>query len=436
MNIFDYLVDPVLRGPTLGSLFQALTTSLIGVIVFLRKETLLGESISHATYPGLILGLFFGALIGSEGSLVLPLVLAAGSAWLGIKTLSFLVHRAEVKSDSALALVLSSFFGFGVLLVSALQHDYGALYKKGEALLMGQIATMEDAHIVFYFALLLVTLLFLILLNKEIKALLFDRSYVEVMGLPVKGITLAFDLFFLIAIVVGIRSTGVVLVASLLVAPPLVAWLLTESFFYFCLLASLTGGCSAFFGTIFSTEATRFFSEASQQRVVFPTGPSIALFLSFFALLAILFSPKKGLIARFIRIYRQRRRRLQENLIKFIWRHQSTGVFQREMQETFLLLFPLLDIALYTLKKEGWAYITPEKRWFLTPEGYKRGSHIVRLHRLWELYLVEVLGKGKEEVHGTAEEMEHILTKEFEQRLSSLLDNPTLDPHNQPIPKI
>lgn len=436
MNLFDYLVDPVLRGPTLGSLFQALTTSLIGVIVFLRKESLLGESISHATYPGLIIGLFLGIFLGSDDSfsMVLPLFFAAGTAWLALKTISFLTHQREVKSDTALALVLSSFFGCGVLLVSALQHDYGALYKKGEALLLGQIATLQDAHIIFYFFLLLITLLFLILLHKEIKALLFDQHYVQVIGLPVKGLNLVFQAFFLVAIVVGIRSTGVVLVASLLVAPPLVAWLLTESFFSFCLLAALTGGISAFLGTVSSTEATRFFTETAQQRVIFPTGPSIALFLSFFALLAILFSPKKGLIARYIRIFQHRRRRLEENIIKFLWRRHPKGALKKEMQETFLLPYPLLEIALYSLKKGGWGY-SSDGLWFLTPEGYKKGSRVVRLHRLWELYLVDVLGKGKEEVHGTAEEMEHILTKELEEHLSALLDNPTLDPHNQPIPK-
>ena len=62
------------------------------------------------------------------------------------------------------------------------------------------------------------------------------------------------------------------------------------------------------------------------------------------------------------------------------------------------------------------------------------GRKLVRLHRLWELYLVEFCGMPKERVHPSAEEMEHILTPEVERELSMLLHNPSLDPHKQPIP--
>ena len=58
----------------------------------------------------------------------------------------------------------------------------------------------------------------------------------------------------------------------------------------------------------------------------------------------------------------------------------------------------------------------------------------MRLHRLWEAYLVYSLGMGVEQVHHSAEEMEHLLTKELEDELTKLLDNPQYDPHKQPIP--
>ena len=73
-------------------------------------------------------------------------------------------------------------------------------------------------------------------------------------------------------------------------------------------------------------------------------------------------------------------------------------------------------------------------KWTLTELGTHKGSRVVRLHRLWELYLVDILGKGKDEVHGNAEEMEHILTPELEERLLNLLKYPSVDPHSQPIP--
>lgn len=67
--------------------------------------------------------------------------------------------------------------------------------------------------------------------------------------------------------------------------------------------------------------------------------------------------------------------------------------------------------------------------------GREKAASIVRLHRLWELYLTDTLGFQAEKVHRTAEEMEHILTPEIEEKLTRLLSNPKQDPHQQPIPE-
>ena len=70
----------------------------------------------------------------------------------------------------------------------------------------------------------------------------------------------------------------------------------------------------------------------------------------------------------------------------------------------------------------------------LTQEGKIRAANIVRLHRLWEVYLVH-MGQGVEKVHHSAEEMEHILTPDLERRLTEFLQDPKHDPHLQPIPR-
>lgn len=80
------------------------------------------------------------------------------------------------------------------------------------------------------------------------------------------------------------------------------------------------------------------------------------------------------------------------------------------------------------------ALIKTGRDYQLTSSGLHKGARIVRLHRLWEVYLVHSLGLKVERVHKSAEEMEHILTPELERKLTELLDNPTQDPHHQPIP--
>ena len=88
---------------------------------------------------------------------------------------------------------------------------------------------------------------------------------------------------------------------------------------------------------------------------------------------------------------------------------------------------------LWRLTKKGWVKRDGESYW-LTTEGKKEGARIIRLHRLWELYLTECLGVTGDRVHRSAEEMDHVLTPELEEELTRLLDDPQRDPHRQPIP--
>ena len=81
---------------------------------------------------------------------------------------------------------------------------------------------------------------------------------------------------------------------------------------------------------------------------------------------------------------------------------------------------------------QGWI----EKKkglYLLNEDGRQKAAHIVRLHRLWEAYLVQ-MGHSKEKVHASAEEMEHVLTPEIERQLMEFLGDPKEDPHQQPIP--
>jgi len=75
-----------------------------------------------------------------------------------------------------------------------------------------------------------------------------------------------------------------------------------------------------------------------------------------------------------------------------------------------------------------------EGAYFLTQDGLVKGKRVVKLHRLWELYLTEYLRIAPDHVHDDAETIEHILTPELEARLEKLLDYPSVDPHQSKIP--
>ena len=166
------------------------------------------------------------------------------------------------------------------------------------------------------------------------------------------------------------------------------------------------------------------------KNLTLPTGPMIVLVSGLFAFLSLTFAPERGWVFRKIRVGTFRLRCLEENILKGIWKKGPLS------KASLLLLFGISSFTLWLvlrrLSKHGW--IAKDKSYSLTADGNRKAASIVRLHRLWELYLADTLKLHSGKVHKTAEEMEHIITPDIEERLTKLLLNPTKDPHQQPIP--
>jgi len=87
------------------------------------------------------------------------------------------------------------------------------------------------------------------------------------------------------------------------------------------------------------------------------------------------------------------------------------------------------------LQFRGWLEPSGHNAYVLNETGWAKASRIVRLHRLWEGYLVHYMGQGVDRVHKSAEEFEHLSDENLEKELEKLLGNMEKDPHAQPIPK-
>lgn len=403
--MIEFFTDPVLRAPTLGCMFMCIASSLIGVLVFLRKQSLLGESLSHAAYPGALLGMvimasFFPAF--EEWSFLAVMGGALLSSYFGLKAIGRL--EKTVRTDVALTFILSVFFGAGHLIASAMQRTFPVGYKQVQMLLFGQAATMNDQHIWVYGALALISALFLFAAFRPLQAFLFDKNFATALKLPVTTLERIFSLLLLLSLVIGIRSVGIVLMSSMVIAPAVAARGFSKRLSRVFLLSALFGAVSGLLGNCLSVA------------LELPTGPCIVVVGTSFALISLLY----GLAFRLARIMSFRMKCLEENILKGMWKR---GTFPVDGSLS-------VKWAVWRLKRAGWI----EGR-LLTSDGNRKASSIVRLHRLWELYLTESLGMKAERVHRTAEEMEHILTQEMEEKLTTLLENPKVDPHSQPIPE-
>lgn len=410
--MIEFFTDPVLRAPTWGCILMCVASSLMGVLIFLRKRSLLSESLSHAAYPGACIGVTLFALFFpqyEEWTFLAVLFGALISSWLGLKAINWLEIKGKVHTDAALCFVLSVFFGIGIVVASGMQSQLPTWHKQIQMLLFGQAATMSDIHIWIYGGLALIVALFLFLTFRPLQASLFDRNFSLSAGIPLQTLERILFWLLILSLIVGIRSVGVVLMSGMAIAPAVAARQFTDRLQLLFCLAGFFGALSGFLGNYFSVLLN------------VPTGPMIVLIGTSIAIFSLLFAPKRGLLFRLGRILAFRLRCLEENILKSIWKK---GNYSESSS-------PMVRTALWRLNRGGWI----NDRLELTSDGKLKAASIVRLHRLWELYLAERLGFQAEKVHRTAEEMEHILTPEMEEKLTRLLDNPKHDPHNQPIPE-
>ncbi|MEC7839857.1 MAG: iron chelate uptake ABC transporter family permease subunit [Chlamydiota bacterium] len=439
----NYFTDPILRAPTIGSMLMCLAAGLVGVVVFLRKQSLLGEALSHAAYPGVITGVIMAGALNLDASYgyTISLLIISGAfitALLGTWAINTMVKKLNVRADSALCFVLSAFFGIGLTLASQVQFVYSSLYQQIQVYLYGQAATMTDVHIQIYAALAFAISLAIILLYKEIQLITFDEDYAESLGFNTKPIETLFFALTVLAIVIGIRSVGVVLMSAMLIAPAVAARQYTNKLYIILILAGIFGLVSGYLGNYLSEEGTTYLTEKYPGvRLSLPTGPMIVMVAATICLFSLFFAPERGLIVRALRIAKFRYRCNCENILKAIWRlGPTTSISFDDLRRYQAASEYYLRIILQSLSYNGWIKKGEHDTYTLTHDGQLRAAKIVRLHRLWEVYLADYLGVGAERVHRNAEEMEHIITPQLERELTLLLDDPKEDPHKQPIPPL
>jgi len=260
-----------------GIMVLGCTCGMLGTVLFLRKESMLGDAISHALFPGITLTF----LLTQTRS---PLLLFAGgiiSGSVALFLMMFVVHVTKIKKETILGVILSVFFGFGFVIHSIIQKrqlEYQAAINK---FLFGNAATLLSHEIVVIVFVSLIVLLLFFSQIRMLSVVLFDRTYAQVCGYSVYRYD-AFLFFLLIPIIaLGLHMMGVILTGTLLIAPSAISRQWTRSMRSFVLVAGIVGGFSALCGTMIS-----FFYECM------PTGPLIVVVMSIFLFFSLLFNSR------------------------------------------------------------------------------------------------------------------------------------------------
>jgi manganese/zinc/iron transport system permease protein len=295
MDVLDYIKllfsDYTLRTITLGTAVLGAVTGMLGSFAVLRKQSLLGDAISHAALPGIALAFL---VTGSKDSNVL-LIGALISGLIGTFWIRGIITKTQLKSDTALGLILSLFFGFGMLLLTFIQKQPNANQAGLDKYLFGQAATLVESDVWLMATVTGLCLFVLVLFWKEFKILLFDKDYAQTLGFNTKFIDMLITSFIVLAIVLGLQTVGVVLMSAMLLAPAAAARQWTNSLGLMVFLAAILGALAGIFGTAIS---------ATQNNL--STGPVIVLVASVFVLFSFLFSPSRGILFKQLRLIRNR----------------------------------------------------------------------------------------------------------------------------------
>jgi len=360
------VLDHTLRTVALGSATLGLLAGMLGAFAVLRRQSLLGDAVSHAALPGIVLAFM---LTGAKTPLVL-MVGAALAGWAASLLVMLIVRTTRVKTDTALGLVLSVFFGGGMVLMSVVQRSAGAGQAGLESFLFGQAAAMLSDDLITMAVLGGVVLLVLTLLWKEFKLLSFDPAFAGALGLPVRVLDVALTTLLVIAIVTGLQTVGVVLMSALIVAPAAAARQWTDRLGVLVLLSGFFGAVSGLAGAVLSSVVPRL-----------PTGPTIILVVTSITVLSLFLAPRRGLLAAEVRRWRQRRELVADHVLADLFRlcsQHDDPTAAPHGTEVLQAMSPRAGVrrSLEHLAQRG-LVIAVDGGWTLTADGLTAGHRLV-----------------------------------------------------------
>ncbi len=411
------LVDHTTRVVVIGTTVLGAAAGVVGTFAYLRKRAMLGDALSHATLPGIALAF----VILGEKRLGWMTVGAAVTGVLGVLAVLGLRRVPRVKEDAAIGIVLSVFFGAGLVLMSLIQQMGSGEEAGLRSFIYGKAAAMltNDAWLIGVSA--GVVLVCCVLLFKEFRLICFDQSYASSQGWPVGLIDLLMMGLVVLTTVVGLQAVGMILVVALLIVPAAAARFWTDRLGRMTVAAGVFGALSGWLGSTISAVLPRM-----------PTGAVIVLCTGVLFLMSMILSPHRGVLAGLIRRMRLARRVADQHLLRALAEIEESRGEGTRVEESELWKMRSWSAAGFSRvmgrgQRRGW--IDGDGRQCrLTATGRTLAKRVLTNHRLWELYLIRYADIAPSHVDRDADEIEHILSEGLVQELRQALAEETTIP--------
>jgi len=430
---FDWLEPLTTPSGMRVMLVGALTNvacSLVGCFLVLRRMSLMGDAIAHAVLPGLVLAFLFSGSMN-----IVPLFIGAAAVGLLTTFLTQTLHQyGGVPTDASMGVVFTSLFALGVVILKrnigdeGIHFDVGCVYEGN--LSHAAFRTFEFAglqlpdQLITVGPVVLLNLLVILLLWKELKLSSFDPALATSMGYP--ATVMHYLLMALVAVttVASFEAVGSILVIAMLIVPPATAHLLSDRLARMvalsCVFAVLAAVVGFWCSKIWNVE----------------TAGAMTVVAGGFYGLAVLFSPKYGIVSTLVRNLQTTLRIFREDLLLMLYRVEEMDATRRLQPAEAVAAVGggwLAHWALVMLRRRGRLDLK-EGRLHMTDDGRWRAARLVRGHRLWESYLVKHLGLPLDHVHEPAHRVEHFIGPRIRKQLEGAVDDAAKDPHGREIP--
>lgn len=409
-----------------------LSAGLVGSFLLLRKRSLMGDALSHATLPGIAAAFLMATALGGAGK-SLPVLLAGAALFglLGVGSVMFITAQTRLKPDAAMGVVLGVFFGVGVALLTVIQQLPVSDAAGLKYYIYGRTATMIWSDLMLIVSVSAIVMAISAVLFKEFAVLCFDEGYAGAQGWPVRRLDALMLALVTAVTVIGLQAVGLILVIALLIIPPAAARFWTYDLKKLAVLAALIGAVSGWVGSSISALAPQL-----------PAGAVIVLVASAVFVISLLIGAHRGVLLRAVGHARLIRTVNRQHLLRAFYElteppppevkppvaMTSPDSDQRDRPIRFEQLWVKrswsarrLRRLLGAARRDDLIRQTADQQFALTSTGLCEAARVARNHRLWEIYLVTHADVAPSHVDRDADMIEHVLGADLVAKLEALL---------------
>lgn len=400
-------------------------SGLIGSFLLLRKRSLMGDVLSHATLPGIAGAFMVMALLGGTGKYLPGLLLGALlTGLLGVGCVLVIRSMTRLKDDAALGIVLSVFFGLGIALIGLVQDMPQGSAAGLSSFIYGKTASMVRADLWLILTVTVLVAAASVLLYKQLTILCFDEQFAGALGWRPTLLDVLLMTLVAVITVIGLQSVGLILIIALLIIPAAAARFWTQRLKLMLVSATTIGAAGGWLGASMSAALPKL-----------PAGAVIVVVCAAVFVISMLFGPARGAVPRLVLQWRTNRRIGQQHVLRAMYEAIEQSVGDGALDAEALTATPVAIDRLRSARSWSSARLhrligqaqraglidRRDAALQLTTSGAAGAARVVRNHRLWEVFLITHAEIAPSHVDRDADQIEHVLGTELVQQLERKL---------------